>query len=640
MALGLVPCSLRAQDPDTVTVQLPDTLVPGVTVVPLDSGIVVDTLHTTHPDSVFRTLPPLGRGAPARPETGVTVWDQEALVWSPAVTLLELLAQEPDLIPLRYGDYGAPEAVLGAGIAGGRIRLFVDGVESMPLTSAAPDLSLVSLTAVGEVRVERSGGEIRVDLTSLEPDDPRPMSRVEAGTGDLDTNFFRGIFLHPRALGGTLGLSLERIDTRGRGGNDPGSRQALWVRYALHRGDDMALAFDYRKSTGRTELDSIPPTLDRGIWSIRGRARLADGLVGEVYTASASASGDDDGFTPIDLTQRQHGARLSFDRGLGSMPFPDGPVTSFLAPPVPAGRVWSQLEGRLHTGVDLPQRSVGISAGADWNGVGGVAGEIRSDLWSDAIREETTTVRGVRGWTAPVYGLSLFGGWDSGLRGARIQDPRLLVPEPDTLIDPDTLPPLDPVPSFYTSDRTALRAGARFVLGPVDLVGAWHRVDIDSILPVDILGARAGQAVAGDETTGYEVSGRIGVPMLLDGLAVTGSLVGWETEGVYRPLRRYTGGLAFHNVYKAGNLELQAHAKVQGRDRMLLPWVEGEGEDASLVRVPFQQSWDLWLQVRVLTVRIFIRTENVGLRAGNQDFPDRLLPQTRSIYGIRWTLWN
>ena len=49
-----------AQDPDSVSVvQPPDSLQPGVTVVPLDSGVVVDTVYTTHPDSVFRPLPAL-----------------------------------------------------------------------------------------------------------------------------------------------------------------------------------------------------------------------------------------------------------------------------------------------------------------------------------------------------------------------------------------------------------------------------------------------------------------------------------------------------------------------------------------------------------------------------------------------------
>lgn len=686
------PALLPGQVPDSVVVR--DSVALGVSVVALDSGVVVDTVHTTHPDSVFHTLPDVEPGAPSRREAGVTVWDHAALLASPALTLVELLAWEPDLIPLRYGDYGAPQTVVGAGAAGGRVRLFVDGVEALPFTSSAPDLSQWSLTAIEEVRVERSAGEVRILLTSIEPHDPRPLSLVEAGTGDLDTNFFRGTFVHPRAFGGTLGLSLERIDTRGRGGLDPGARQGMWFRYAVHRGESTALAFDYRKNTGTTELDSIPTTVDRSSWTLRGRAGLARGLTAEVYTASSSVTGEDDGLTPIDRTQRQHGARLALERFLGAPPpaapavLPDSaigaeaearpaivdeldpdttlpvlpgdpggdpPVDSLAAEPVPAtprplavlptpvgapGRLWASAAARLHDGPDLPSRSFDLTAGLEWAGVGGVAADLRSDQWSDEIREAPASARGVRGWTAPILGVTLFGGWDSGVRGARLQRLREAVPVPDTLADPDTIPPPDPMPAFHLSERTALQAGARLTLGPVDVSGRWMRVDTDSILPVGLLGARRGVPVAGDEVTGFEVSGRVGLPLLVEGLAVTGSLQQWESEGVYRPQRSYTGGLAFHNVYKAGNLEFQASAQVQGRDPMLLPWWEGEGDAASLVEVPFHQSWDLWLQVRVLTVRIFIRTENIGLRPENRDFPERLLPQTRSIYGIRWTLWN
>ncbi len=56
--------------------------------------------------------------------------------------------------------------------------------------------------------------------------------------------------------------------------------------------------------------------------------------------------------------------------------------------------------------------------------------------------------------------------------------------------------------------------------------------------------------------------------------------------------------------------------------------------------VPFYQSWFVRLQIRIVTVRAFIMWENFTLRQRNQDFPDRILPATRSLYGVRWTLWN
>ena len=707
--------ALGQEPPDSVVSPLPDSLAPGVTVVALDSGTVVDTVYTTHPDSVFRALPGLTVGTPGGAGTGVTVWGPEDLLGNSALTLLELLAREPDLLPFRYGDYGSPEAVLGAGMSAGRVRVFVDGYEEIPLTAAVPDLSRIALAGIREVRAERGGGELRIHLTSMDPDDARPLSRVEAGTGDLNTNLFRGTFLHPRALGGTLGLSIERKDSEGRGGGEPGSRQSVWFRYALHRGDDRSLSFDLRQSTTEGVLDSIPPSVGRSSWVIRARARLTSTLVGEAYTGSTSVSSDDDGLTPLDASASQHGARLSWERGFGAaarraeterarpaapapvqgdsagaapqgaaagnvpgdtvaavpadtagVPPADPPevipadtagaipadTVAAVLPPTPAaipaetaevpeglsGRLWSRLEGRLFSGTDLPSRRLDFEAGADVEGVGGFALEYRQDAWADPVGEASTSVSGVRAWSAPFYGLSFFGGWDSGVRGGRDLSLRIAIPEPDTT---EVEAPLDTFPRFHLADRTALRAGARLQLGPLDLRGTWHRVETDSVLPLGLLGARRGAVTAGDEVTGFEVAGRLSLPVTFEGLSLVGSLLQWDTEGLYRPGRRYTGGLDFHNIYKAGNLELWTSLLVEGRDSMLLPWASAlGGEEPGFVRVPFYQSWDFWIQVRVLTVRIFIRTENATLRGRNQDFPGRLLPQTRTVYGVRWTLWN
>jgi hypothetical protein len=56
--------------------------------------------------------------------------------------------------------------------------------------------------------------------------------------------------------------------------------------------------------------------------------------------------------------------------------------------------------------------------------------------------------------------------------------------------------------------------------------------------------------------------------------------------------------------------------------------------------VPFYQSWNAHLMIRVVTVRLFLRWENLFLRQNNQDLPGRLLPTTRVMYGVRWTLRN
>jgi hypothetical protein len=251
-----------------------------------------------------------------------------------------------------------------------------------------------------------------------------------------------------------------------------------------------------------------------------------------------------------------------------------------------------------------------------------------------------------------VLGLSAFAAWESGLRGARVFEPRIELPpdddEPDdgtgegegegegTGEEEDEVPA---GPSHRFSDRSALRVGARWVLGPVDVSGSWLRTESDSLLPLGLLLDRDAVVLPGGEATGFEVTGRVALPV--PGFALVGALVQWDEEGVYRPRRLYQGGLDFHDVfYPSQSLEVWAGLQVEGRDPMLLPFLEGEEGAEALVRVPFYQSWRVHLQIRVQTVRIFFRLENAFVRRANQDFPDRILPATRAMYGLRWTLWN
>ena len=44
--------------------------------------------------------------------------------------------------------------------------------------------------------------------------------------------------------------------------------------------------------------------------------------------------------------------------------------------------------------------------------------------------------------------------------------------------------------------------------------------------------------------------------------------------------------------------------------------------------------------MRIVSVRVFIRWENFTVRRNLQDYPGRLLPPTRTVYGVRWILWN
>jgi hypothetical protein len=589
---------------------------------PPDSAVARDTVPEIPDSLVYYTLPSLGGGPAAGFQAGVWRWNRADLLASRAQTLLELLEEIPGVVTLRGGDYGTPEAASAFALGGGRVRVFRDGFEVLPLDGASLDLAHVGLGGVGAVRVERGTTELRVELESFRAEDPRPMAVVEAGTGDLDTNHFRGTYVDPRALGGSLALAIERLDTRGTQGDEEGSRTGGWVRYTRHFGDRGGVRVEYRKATVQTALDTFPAEVSRSDWIVRARYELFEGLVADAFTGSSTVDQpEEDGLTPISGSRSQ--------RGLG-VSWVEGPV-------------WGRGRLRLASGPELPSSALELEAGASSASLGGVAARWSRESW--AGRKATLT--DLRAWTRPFYGVSLFGSWESGERGARIFQPRVEVEEPaDPGEEPTEEPePEEPAPPTHRfTDRTGLRLGATVDVGPLRLGGAWLQVEADSLVPFGIHTDREGVTRPGGEFTGFEVSGRLALP--LDGFSLQGSLQQWEEGARYLPERIYRGGIEFHDVFfESGNFELWSGIGIDGRDPMAIPFVDPastpeEGELPELLSVPFRQSWNAYIHARILTLYLVIRYDNFTVRRGNRDYPGRVQPFTRATYGIRWTLWN
>ena len=102
---------------------------------------------------------------------------------SGANTLSELVALVPGVIELLGGDYGTPAAVSAFGVGGGGVRVTRDGFEVLPVEGGVPDLQRIGLAGIDQVKLERNGGELLIELTSHRYVDGRPFSVVEAGTG-------------------------------------------------------------------------------------------------------------------------------------------------------------------------------------------------------------------------------------------------------------------------------------------------------------------------------------------------------------------------------------------------------------------------------------------------------------------------
>jgi len=603
---------------DTLPRTPPDSAAPAAD----STGAPADTASA---DTIFHNLPAIEGGAPQGWATGVWVWDHDGLMTTGATSVAELLAEVPGIVTLLGGDYGTPAAAAAFGAGGGRVRIVRDGFELTPLDGSIPDLDRVGLGGIAYVRVERHPGGILIEMESMKYDDGVPYSLIEAGTGDLNSNMFRGSYTDPTSLGGSIALALERSDTQGPGGREAGNRTGSWLRYQLHHGDDAGIALDFRRMANQTAVADYLSKARRTDLVLRGRMRLADGLVAGAYWGRSTLKSEDvrEGFDRIGGSRSQWGLRASLTRG----------------------PLWVRGAYRSFGGDDLPASRWDLRSGVDDAELGGLAVDLEGASWAG----RSTSTHRFRAWTAPIGGVSLFASRESGDVGART-GPLLLPPPADTTTGADTTSAPTPAlpdsvtvaPAVRFSDRTATRYGAIFRWRGVALSGARLSLETDSLLPFGLLTDRAGSPLPGGKRTGWEVWARL--PMPLDGLHVEGSLQQWDSAWSYMPEQIYRGAFVYHDTFlPSGDLELWWTLGVRGRDPMTVRILgDGMDEDGNALpaSVPFYQNWYARIQVRIVTVRIFVQWENFTIRRNLQDFPGRILPATRAFYGVRWTMRN
>jgi len=593
-----------------------DTLAAGDTLGPARKEVPGDSASA---DTIFYNLPGMGPHVPAGWRQGVWVWEREDIFASGASTLVELLVDVPGVMPLLAGDYGTPVGLTAFGVGGGRVRILRDGFEVVPLEGGVADLARIGLVGISRVQLERSLGEVVIHLDGFEHGDGRTYSLVEAGTGDQGNNFFRGTFVDPVSLGGSAGVGLERTDARGARGNEAGSVTGSWLRYQLHRGNTAGLALDFRRTKTETAATLYASPVTRSDVTVRGRARVAEGAVLEAYWGKSTHDvlDEDTAYTREGGTRSQLGIRADLT----------------------AGPAFLDAAYRRFGGEDLPGARIDLEAGFDEARAGGLSASLARSSWAG---EGTSALR-LRGWTRPVLGLSAFGSWESGTLGSRALPLRAPQVTDTSAAAADTA---DSGPLFRVTDRKGTRLGAQWAWREFVLSGALLKLEADSLLPLGIEPDRGEPALAGGKRSGWEVWGRLPTPF--SPLGFEGSLQRWEQDWSYLPRRTYTAAFVFHDTYlPSGNLEWWWTVGVRGHDRVAVRQVVGEEVDddghlvgPKLAAVPFYQNWYARIQLRIVSMRIFIAWENFSVRRNLQNYPDRLLPMTRAVYGIRWTLWN
>ncbi len=589
------------------------------------------------------TIPLLDPGAPARAEAGIWEWNQEQLLWASGFTLADLLRDVPGIWITRVGDYGS--AVTTTAFGTGRLRVRIDGVEWIPYQARVVDLAQVPLTGYRTVRVRRGVGGVTIDLYSLRSEDARAYSIIEVGTGDLQTNLFRGTFLLPGALGGTLSGSLERVDTEGDRREEPGALTGIWLRYSLNRGRNSGLEVELRNRSIKQDLFA-PREFSRRDVTVRGRVRVAEGVILSSHYTSSSTDGS--GGLAIDTVT---GDEIEVTgEGIGQL----GADLS-----VRRGNAWGRAGYRRLRGLGVPSSLIDLDVGVSQDRYGGIAAELQRQGWDG----RSTRRVGLRGWTTDRLGPYAFFEIDDGSTG--IPFVPLLG---GGLVRVDSTGTVNIPGALRVQERTSSRFGAGIRWRGLEVEGARVRIEADSVHPLGLATDRGPFAVPGGVRSGVEVRARIPL-LVMDNLEFRGSVVRWDDAlgsatpdslnvaplsvdpWPYLPSFTYDARLHYRSTFlPTENFEMLVVLGIRERDPMTVftavdtlpaPPAEGQGPLAPPTNsVPFSQTWYARLELRIVSLRVFVEWENLTLRDANQDFPDRVFPRSRAVYGVRWTLHN
>lgn len=641
LACTLVPASARAQETDTVRLGQPDTLRPAAA----DTFVVVDSIlepDDTLPagagaaDSLARVaeeaLAPILLPRPVEPgfAENVWVWDRAALLRSPALSVGELLERVPGLVRVRSGFYGQPEFVTAPAALSGDVRIYYDGVPLDPFTSTTYDLSRVSLIDLHRIRVERRGGQLRVELYPLVPSNPRrpwptsshaagadsvapvdsaaadsgarpaPWTLVQIVTGDFDTDGLGGAFLAPHFLFGPFGVAIERRDSDGLLRRQPARTSSAWLRWGVLR-PRWGVHAEYRRAgIERTGSSPGPGEATRSDVSLHARVRPWSSITAEVYAARAELDDVLIDTVSNEFTLTHGGVRAAFDRPwLGT-----------------------QAAVRFRNGGFQPDLSAELIADARPVRFLGLTGEVRRESWGgDGLLAWNGAVR-----VGPWLGTRLFAEVADGDHGIHW----LARPEGSARVE-----------------RRVARGGVDWRLGGWHVGGAALRLEGDSVAPpaLPLIGPWRADTLAlfpGFDLSGWELIVR--VPLAWNALAVEGNYTRYDagSDGrfaLFQPVEQARAALVYHGMpLDTDQLEIEVRVEGEYRGEMRVPADTIDGSGA--VAVAGAQRLNLDLSIRVIDVHAFLRWQNILHDQALLDLPGRTLPGQSAHFGVRWELRN
>ncbi len=199
-------------------------------------------------DSVRPLVPTLGPPAGPLPAQRRIVFDKDAIRFSGALTLGELLRLVPGVQMVRLGWFGLPEYVVIAGQGAASIEIDVDGFRQdfLGADSSGYDLGRFPIGMYGRIEIEVLPTVLRVHLVTEMTAIRRPLTEVAFSTGDVQTNAYRVRYLNRWASGLGIGVGFTYFGTAGPVYSEADVGQlGLWLRGGWMTSDRAGLEYQF-----------------------------------------------------------------------------------------------------------------------------------------------------------------------------------------------------------------------------------------------------------------------------------------------------------------------------------------------------------------------------------------------------------
>ncbi len=159
-------------------------------------------------------LPPLSR----------LVIDRDSILWHNAETVGDLLTKVPGVFLLRGGWTGRPELPTYQAHGATSVEYLLDGIPYLPIgqDSVMVDPSMLPLSFLDRVEVERMPGRLRVLLFTRRNDRSVPYSRIGIASGDLQYARYQGVLQKRSPKGPGLAVAFDHLAVPVQRG-DPGA---------------------------------------------------------------------------------------------------------------------------------------------------------------------------------------------------------------------------------------------------------------------------------------------------------------------------------------------------------------------------------------------------------------------------------